>query len=195
MTRFHEETSKKGSTNSKDYLKTNFHFICFTVIDGFLYELDGSRPSPINHGRSTQDSMLFDAAQIIQTNFIQQNPTELFFSLITLGPALGDELQEKEMLEKTISREEVRPEVLQQLLDLGFPREASIAALQATNNRSQAAIEALLSGSTPAPPPRTDTNPEHISAITSMGFTNEQALQALHQCGDLELAINYLLSQ
>ena len=36
----------------------NLHFICFVEKDGHLYELDGRKPFPINHGPSSPDSLL-----------------------------------------------------------------------------------------------------------------------------------------
>lgn len=36
----------------------NTHFICFSVVDGHLYELDGRKKFPINHGASSRDTLL-----------------------------------------------------------------------------------------------------------------------------------------
>ena len=36
----------------------NLHFIAFVHRDGSLYELDGRKPFPINHGPSSDDTLL-----------------------------------------------------------------------------------------------------------------------------------------
>jgi hypothetical protein len=34
------------------------HFVCFSHIDGYLYELDGRKAFPINHGKTSSDHLL-----------------------------------------------------------------------------------------------------------------------------------------
>uniref|UniRef100_A0A453CKI8 UCH catalytic domain-containing protein n=1 Tax=Aegilops tauschii subsp. strangulata TaxID=200361 RepID=A0A453CKI8_AEGTS len=34
------------------------HYVCFSCVDGELYELDGGNPQPIHHGPSSPDSLL-----------------------------------------------------------------------------------------------------------------------------------------
>lgn len=41
----------------------NTHFVCFVVKDGHLYELDGRKHAPINHGPSTPETLLQDAVR------------------------------------------------------------------------------------------------------------------------------------
>lgn len=45
------------------------HFICFVPVDGHLYEFDGIRPAPINHGEVTDDDFVEKAAQVIRDQF------------------------------------------------------------------------------------------------------------------------------
>eukprot|EP01097_Dermamoeba_algensis_P002743 TRINITY_DN2082_c0_g1_i2.p1 TRINITY_DN2082_c0_g1~~TRINITY_DN2082_c0_g1_i2.p1 ORF type:complete len:234 (-),score=41.33 TRINITY_DN2082_c0_g1_i2:93-794(-) len=66
--------------------KVDYHFICFTIVDGHLYELDGAKKFPINHGPSTLESFKKDAAKVLQKNYIEINPDEMRFSVISLGP-------------------------------------------------------------------------------------------------------------
>ncbi|KAG8459957.1 hypothetical protein KFE25_011006 [Diacronema lutheri] len=53
----------------------DYHYICFvqSAADGCLYELDGTKPSPINHG-PVADGLLRDAARAIKRHFVTQMP-------------------------------------------------------------------------------------------------------------------------
>lgn len=44
----HRESVKKGQTKVQS--KVDTHFIAFVEKEGFLYELDGRKKEPINHG-------------------------------------------------------------------------------------------------------------------------------------------------
>ncbi|KAH0649473.1 hypothetical protein KY285_034721 [Solanum tuberosum] len=60
------------------------HFICFTCVDGQLYELDGRKSRPISHGASTPSSLLQDAAKVIQ-KMMQKNPDSMNFNVIAIS--------------------------------------------------------------------------------------------------------------
>eukprot|EP01091_Cochliopodium_minus_P014813 TRINITY_DN509_c0_g1_i1.p1 TRINITY_DN509_c0_g1~~TRINITY_DN509_c0_g1_i1.p1 ORF type:complete len:249 (-),score=96.85 TRINITY_DN509_c0_g1_i1:46-771(-) len=60
----------------------NNHFIVFVEIDGDLYELDGEKKFPINHGKVTD--FVEDSSKAIQTQFFDVDP-EANFSIIILG--------------------------------------------------------------------------------------------------------------
>ncbi|KAH0645826.1 hypothetical protein KY284_033710 [Solanum tuberosum] len=60
------------------------HFICFTCVDGQLYELDGRKSRPISHGASTPCSLLQDAAKVIQ-KMMQKNPDSMNFNVIAIS--------------------------------------------------------------------------------------------------------------
>jgi len=66
--------------------KVDFHFICFVEYHGQLYELDGAKDFPINHGPTNPDLFLYDAVKKIKENFIEKLKDELLFSVISLGP-------------------------------------------------------------------------------------------------------------
>ncbi|XP_076992842.1 ubiquitin carboxyl-terminal hydrolase isozyme L1 isoform X2 [Tamandua tetradactyla] len=52
----HDAVAQEGQCRVDD--KVNFHFILFNNVDGHLYELDGRMPFPVNHGTSSEDSLL-----------------------------------------------------------------------------------------------------------------------------------------
>ncbi|XP_077235322.1 ubiquitin carboxyl-terminal hydrolase 3-like [Tasmannia lanceolata] len=81
----HSVAATAGDTEAPN-INTNVdtHFICFACVDGELYELDGGRSQPLSHGPSSPDSLLKDAAMVIQT-MIQKNPDSLNFNVIALS--------------------------------------------------------------------------------------------------------------
>ena len=48
-----------------------------------MYELDGGKEGPINHGATTRDSFLEDTSKVI-TKLFAVNPEEVRFNLIGL---------------------------------------------------------------------------------------------------------------
>lgn len=63
----------------------NNHFVTFIHKDGNLYELDGRKSSPINHGPTTADRLLEDAAKICR-DFIAREPDNIGFNVVALVP-------------------------------------------------------------------------------------------------------------
>ncbi|KXS11596.1 ubiquitin carboxyl-terminal esterase L3 [Gonapodya prolifera JEL478] len=61
------------------------HFISFISKSGHLYEMDGAKPFPINHGPCTQDELLAKSIEVVR-GFIQRDPDMLQFTLIALAP-------------------------------------------------------------------------------------------------------------
>lgn len=53
-------------------------------VDGHLYELDGRKAFPINHGPSTADTVLEDATAVVK-KFMERDPEELRFTIIALA--------------------------------------------------------------------------------------------------------------
>ena len=48
----HTETARSGQTETPNLEDdVDLHFVTFVEHDGFLIELDGSRNSPVNHGK------------------------------------------------------------------------------------------------------------------------------------------------
>jgi ubiquitin carboxyl-terminal hydrolase L3 len=82
----HKEIAIEGQTrppNPEDQVP--YHFIAFVCKDGCLYELDGQKFDPINHGPTNPDSLLEDTVNLIQEKFVVQDPDSIYFTLLTLS--------------------------------------------------------------------------------------------------------------
>eukprot|EP01136_Pigoraptor_vietnamica_P012224 Opistho-1_new@51921 len=80
----HQESASEGQTEAPPLeADTNLHFICFADVDGHVYEFDGRKPFPINHGKRTSDSLLRDVAPVIQS-FMRRDPDQVNFSMLAL---------------------------------------------------------------------------------------------------------------
>ncbi len=65
----------------------NLHFVALTTVEGQLYELDGRKAFPINHGPTSEGSFLEDAAKVVKAFIEKSKSTQ--FSLLALGATLG----------------------------------------------------------------------------------------------------------
>mmetsp|Transcript_40637 Transcript_40637/g.81890 ORF Transcript_40637/g.81890 Transcript_40637/m.81890 type:complete len:257 (+) Transcript_40637:38-808(+) len=59
------------------------HFIAFVEKGGEVYELDGAKAFPVNHG-PTGGKLLEAAAQVIKANFMDQDPESIHFNMMAL---------------------------------------------------------------------------------------------------------------
>lgn len=84
----HESAAAEGQSAQEEDVNT--HFVCFTHVDGCLYELDGRKAFPINHGATTTDTLLEDACAVVK-QFMERDPGELKFTIVALVKAAGDE--------------------------------------------------------------------------------------------------------
>ncbi|KAH6818017.1 ubiquitin C-terminal hydrolase 3 [Perilla frutescens var. frutescens] len=82
----HSVAATGGDTEASDNVDT--HFICFTCVNGQLFELDGRRAGPISHGASSANTVLQDAAKVIQ-KIIQKNPDSINFNVIAISKKTG----------------------------------------------------------------------------------------------------------
>ncbi|KAG8486636.1 hypothetical protein CXB51_020054 [Gossypium anomalum] len=98
----HTVAATAGDTEASDNVDT--HFICFTCVDGQLYELDGRKSGPISHGASSRSTLLQDAAEVIK-GMIQKNPESLNFNVIALTKKVAGQLclYETQRLYKSVS--------------------------------------------------------------------------------------------
>eukprot|EP00922_Rhytidocystis_sp_ex-Travisia-forbesii_P013095 GHVS01019626.1.p1 GENE.GHVS01019626.1~~GHVS01019626.1.p1 ORF type:complete len:234 (-),score=37.81 GHVS01019626.1:231-932(-) len=65
--------------------KVDTHFIALVEVDGSLYELDGRKKFPINHGPCKPAALLQNAVRVVKENFMDKNPSELRFSMIAIS--------------------------------------------------------------------------------------------------------------
>jgi ubiquitin carboxyl-terminal hydrolase L3 len=63
------------------------HFVCFVHKDSNLYELDGRKFAPINHGPTTAESLLQDTCTVVK-KYVEATGS-IRFNLIALAPAEG----------------------------------------------------------------------------------------------------------
>ncbi|GBP62337.1 Ubiquitin carboxyl-terminal hydrolase isozyme L3 [Eumeta japonica] len=83
----HKELAQEGQTHTPSADEpVNHHFITFVQKDGSLYELDGRKAFPINHGSTTSDNFLEDAAKVCKS-FMAQDPNEVRFTVVALVAA------------------------------------------------------------------------------------------------------------
>ncbi|EPS69344.1 hypothetical protein M569_05422, partial [Genlisea aurea] len=78
----HSVAASGGETEASDVVDT--HFICFSCVNGQLYELDGRKAGPISHGASSPDTLLKDAAKVM-VGMIEKNPDSNNFSVMALS--------------------------------------------------------------------------------------------------------------
>jgi ubiquitin carboxyl-terminal hydrolase L3 len=79
----HESTAAEGQ--SEVVQDVNTHFVAFVHKDGHLYELDGRKKTPVNHGPSSKETLLQDATKVIR-EFMARDPEEVRFALTALAP-------------------------------------------------------------------------------------------------------------
>lgn len=83
----HESSAQEGQTEAPSLdEKVDLHFIAFVNVDGHLYELDGRKPFPIVHGKTTEDTFLEDSAEVCK-KFMARDPQELRFTVVALSKA------------------------------------------------------------------------------------------------------------
>lgn len=81
----HESCGSEGQTEAPAAEDdVDLHFVCFVHKDGRLVELDGRKKGPIDHGPSSPDTLLNDAAEVVK-EFTRKNPSVLQFNLMALA--------------------------------------------------------------------------------------------------------------
>ncbi|EFN89422.1 ubiquitin carboxyl-terminal hydrolase isozyme L3 [Harpegnathos saltator] len=81
----HMESAQEGQTEAPaEDMEVYHHFIAFVHKDGSLYELDGRKPSPINHGSTSPETLLEDAARVCK-DYMARDPEEVRFTVVALA--------------------------------------------------------------------------------------------------------------
>ena len=83
----HKTSDHEGQTEAQNIdEKVDLHFIALVHVDGHLYELDGWKPFPINHGETSDATLLRDAIEVFK-KFRERDPDERRFNVIALSAA------------------------------------------------------------------------------------------------------------
>lgn len=53
--------------------EVDLHFVAFVCVAGALYELDGRKAGPINHGPCAPERLLEETARVVRANFIERS--------------------------------------------------------------------------------------------------------------------------
>ena len=83
------DAATASTTNATDRGEVNdevlTHFIALVCVENRLYELDGRKAGPIDHGPSSSATLLHDAITVVQ-HFMAKDPDELRFTMTALAP-------------------------------------------------------------------------------------------------------------
>lgn len=85
--KIHQEIAKEGQTEAPAaQSEVLFHFVALTKIGDELFELDGGKHSAVNHGKTSDDTFLTDAAAVCK-KFMARDEKELRFSFMAISSA------------------------------------------------------------------------------------------------------------
>lgn len=81
----HNDTGSSGQSSVPDDAFTDNHFICFSEVNGKLYELDGRKNGPVDHGECSSDDLLPRACEVIKKEFMEKDSAEIRFTILALA--------------------------------------------------------------------------------------------------------------
>jgi len=79
----HQAVASEAKSDVSHEVNANLHFNAFVCVDGNIYELDGRKSTPINHGKSSRATLLQDAMKIIQG--FMNRAQDIRFNMVALG--------------------------------------------------------------------------------------------------------------
>ncbi|OCT92654.1 ubiquitin carboxyl-terminal hydrolase isozyme L3 [Xenopus laevis] len=83
----HESSAQEGQSEAPNIdVKVDLHFVAFVHIKGHLYELDGCKPFPVNHGQTNEEKLFEDAIEVCK-KFMLRDPDELRFTVVAFSKA------------------------------------------------------------------------------------------------------------
>eukprot|EP00294_Goniomonas_avonlea_P006547 CAMPEP_0114556286 /NCGR_PEP_ID=MMETSP0114-20121206/9214_1 /TAXON_ID=31324 /ORGANISM="Goniomonas sp, Strain m" /LENGTH=238 /DNA_ID=CAMNT_0001741493 /DNA_START=14 /DNA_END=730 /DNA_ORIENTATION=+ len=82
----HSKFVQQGQTSTAEEGGTGHHFTSFTVLDGDLFELDGSKGFPVNRGPCGEGDLLIRTAEVIRKEWMDKDPEEVHFCIMAIGP-------------------------------------------------------------------------------------------------------------
>ena len=88
IAKLHDDaTSSEANSTSRGNIddKVDAHFVALVHVDGKLYELDGRKAGPVDHGPTSQATLLKDACKVVQ-QFMARDPSETRFAITALAP-------------------------------------------------------------------------------------------------------------
>jgi len=81
----HALCAQEGQTEAPDKdEKLDTHFIAFVQVAGHIYELDGRKQRPINHGATSPETFLQDSAAAVK-GFMEREPEDKRFAVLALA--------------------------------------------------------------------------------------------------------------
>jgi ubiquitin carboxyl-terminal hydrolase L3 len=81
----HQKTATDESAAVLETEDVYTHFIALVEKGGHLYELDGRKDSPVNHGATSPATLLEDSMAVMR-QFMDRDPGEIRFTMLALAP-------------------------------------------------------------------------------------------------------------